>query len=592
MRINIVKLISAVIVILLVSTSVVVSNGHAEDSRFNMTYIHYPSTSAYVETVEQTQEALDVVSPNYFDISSEGELEITSKLDTSFIEEMHARGVKVVPFLSNHWDRTSGENALENMETLVNDLAEAVETYQLDGINVDIEGLNHTHRDDFTSFVRLLREVIPAELEVSVAVAANPRGWETGWHGMYDYAKLAQHSDYLMIMSYDEHSAGSEPGPVASYNFTEQSIQYALDQGVHRDKIVLGLPFYGRLWQTETPDMNENQDDAREEDLTNNETEAGHDSENESEIGSNSGEEADGEESSPNQEQTQPAPITGSGVPLFRVNELVDHFDAHVERVGDRGSKATFTVSENDEDFNIHAWSDPLSPGQYELWFDDDTLIRQKLDLVHEYNIKGTGSWSLGQENSSIWQYYRLWLDGKRFEDVSVDHWARESVMRVEYNGWIVGKTLTQFAPSDQVTRREAATILVRAMNLQAEESISNPSFQDVTEDMWGYSAIEIAKQHGIFAGKTEGLFKPNDPITRQELAVVFKRLFELSELSDTHPFPDVNPDTAPWSYAAIASVKENNVFGGFSDGTFRPKAPTTRAEMAALMVRLSHEFE
>lgn len=49
-------------------------------------------------------------------------------------------------------------------------------------------------------------------------MAANPKGWTTGWHGSYDYKSLAEYADYLMIMAYDESWNGSSEGPVASYN--------------------------------------------------------------------------------------------------------------------------------------------------------------------------------------------------------------------------------------------------------------------------------------------------------------------------------------------------------------------------------------
>lgn len=98
-------------------------------------------------------------------------------------------------------------------------------------------------RDAYTDLVRLLREKLPADKEVSVAVAANPNGWTKGWHGTYNYKELAKYASYLMIMAYDESYEGGPEGPVASIGFVDRSIQYALKQGVPADKVVLGVPF-------------------------------------------------------------------------------------------------------------------------------------------------------------------------------------------------------------------------------------------------------------------------------------------------------------------------------------------------------------
>ena len=160
---------------------------------------------------------------------------------------MHDKGIKVVPFLSNHWNRTAGINALKNIESLSTQIADYVEEYDLDGINVDIENVTHEQKDQYTQFVKLLREKIPGHKEISVAVAANPNNWQTGWHGSYDYAALSEYADHLLIMAYDEHYEGSSPGPVASISFVERSIQYALEKTTS-DKIVVGIPFYGRIW--------------------------------------------------------------------------------------------------------------------------------------------------------------------------------------------------------------------------------------------------------------------------------------------------------------------------------------------------------
>ena len=224
-------------------------------NRFNMSYLYFGRSDTYVDEVNGAQNSIGMVAPNYFDLNTNGSLVIKTNYSKQFVDEMHGRGIKVVPFISNNFDRTLGRAALTNRETLTTQIADAIQSLNLDGIDIDIENLTQVDRDNNTDLMRLLRSKIPPTKQVSIAVAANPYGWNTGWQGSYDYAKLAQvltgAGDYLMIMDYDESWEGSDPGSVSSFNFFEDSILYALNKGVPSSKVVVGLPFYGRVWKLE-----------------------------------------------------------------------------------------------------------------------------------------------------------------------------------------------------------------------------------------------------------------------------------------------------------------------------------------------------
>ncbi|MGE5653276.1 MAG: glycosyl hydrolase family 18 protein, partial [Bacillota bacterium] len=216
--------------------------------RINMTYLHLGTPAQQLQYIDRTKGALDIVAPSYFDLNADGSLLFnSSKYQASFVEEMHRRGIKVVPYLSNHWDQNAGRVALTNRELLTTQIAEAIKKYQLDGVNVDIENLTEVDRDNYTDLVRLLRTKLP-DKQVSVAVPANPKRRTTGWVGCYDNAKLSEYADYLMLMAYDESYRGSPERPVASIQFVEGAIQTILDEGVSPAKVVLGISFYGRIW--------------------------------------------------------------------------------------------------------------------------------------------------------------------------------------------------------------------------------------------------------------------------------------------------------------------------------------------------------
>lgn len=320
---------------------------------FNMGYLYYGTTNTQISFVDRTRGVISQASPSYFNINSDGTLNI-SNLSTTFISEMHSRGVKVVPFLSNHWNRTLGREALANREELAQQISDAIEKYNLDGVNVDIENVTDIDRENYTDFVRLLRQKVPAQKEVSVAVAANPNNWTRGWHGSYDYKKLAQYSDYLMIMAYDESYEGGQPGPVASISFVEKSIQYALDQGVPRDKIVLGLPHYGRYW-------------------------------------------------------VEGQSYGGLGLTNNRIEDLINQYQSTV--TFDQNSQspmAKVTIKSGDPITYVNGKR--LLPGSYTIWYENQRSLKAKVDLVDEYGIKGTGSWALGQENTSLWTAFKNWI--------------------------------------------------------------------------------------------------------------------------------------------------------------------------------------
>lgn len=394
-RVKTVKiLVSGVLVASLAFSSFL--SAFAATDRYTMGYLYGGTDTQQMEYVTQANGAMDVVSPSYFDLNQDGSLKLNN-ISSPFIQSMHQQGIRVVPFLSNHWDREAGINALSDVESLAQDIAQAVEKYDLDGVNVDIENVTHRQRDAYTQLVKLLREKLPAEKEVSVAVAANPQGWETGWHGSYDYKALAQYADHLLIMTYDEHYEGGEAGPVASIEFVKQSLQYALDR-VPAEKIVLGIPFYGRIWST------------------------------------------DG------------GSIAGKGVSIRTILQILETCEGTVTYDENSQSvKAEFTVGPEDGEISI-GWNTVLKPGNYVAWLENDRSYQEKLKLVEEYDLKGAGAWSLGQEETSIWQEYEGWVNGA---GDFVDAWIQAESVTVYPRGDLTGQTVATLAKGDAISAQD-----------------------------------------------------------------------------------------------------------------------------------------
>ena len=458
--------------------------------RYAMSYVYFGTGEAQIESVSKAEDTLSVVSPSYFNLDDSGNLAVEN-LSENFIARMHASGVRVVPFLSNHWDREKGEKALENGKTLAKEIADAIIKYNLDGVNVDIENVTHTHRDAYTNFVKELRLLVPQTKEVSVAVAANPWGSEKGWAGSYDYAALASFSDHLFIMAYDEHYQGGEAGSVASLSFVEKSIQYALSKAP-AEKIVLGIPFYGRIW-------------------------GGH--------------------------------LEGYGVSLQKIEEYAKKYQNIIEYDTEASCPVMYLTVKNGQEGPKIAGK-KLAAGTYTIYYENADSIKAKLALVSKYNLKGAGNWSAGQETEDVWEYYQLWLNGRYFSDIS-EHFAKDEIIQITEDGIMQGKSETTFEPSSPLTRAEAAVISARLLDLPK----GNADFKDVPHTHWAYEAILKVEKAGIMIGYPDGTFRPGEPVSRAEMTKLLSRMVEETYSGGLY-FDDVPSDHwAKEEIAALAKL-------------------------------------
>ncbi len=125
---------------------------------------------------------------------------------------------------------------------LVDDICRLSADY--DGVQIDFEAVSADDASYFFGFLSDLRQKLPAGKMLSVAVPARVAQISDA----YDYAQIAPHVDRMVIMAYDEHWSTSEPGPVASLAWCAKVAAYARAT-VSGDKLIMGLPLYGRSWQ-------------------------------------------------------------------------------------------------------------------------------------------------------------------------------------------------------------------------------------------------------------------------------------------------------------------------------------------------------
>lgn len=142
--------------------------------------------------------------------------------------------------------------------------------------------------------------------------------------------------------------------------------------------------------------------------------------------------------------------------------------------------------------------------------------------------------------------------------------------------------------PQGNITRAEVATIFYRLLKDEVREEIETDvnSFSDVNKDDWFNITVSSLANMGAISGYEDGTFRPNEPISRAELAAMAVRFYDTFEAEyEEGTFLDVDGDE--WYADAIAAAEELGIIGGYPDGTVRPNNNITRAETCAIVNRV-----
>jgi hypothetical protein len=180
------------------------------------------------------------------------------------------------------------------------------------------------------------------------------------------------------------------------------------------------------------------------------------------------------------------------------------------------------------------------------------------------------------------------------FKDVHLEApWAELAIEKAYALGLINGRSVDTFDPNSNIKRREAITILARAkmlaLGLPADLNEAAMHFEDwdsVPE--WSKPSIAAAYVNGLISGSNvNGKFyvTSNSNITRAELAVLIQNAFNLNaDMNNVKPFSDVIPS---WASESIAALSSNKAISGYPDGTFKPNANSTRAEVVVMLINV-----
>ena len=173
------------------------------------------------------------------------------------------------------------------------------------------------------------------------------------------------------------------------------------------------------------------------------------------------------------------------------------------------------------------------------------------------------------------------------FSDMASASWADEAVLTLKEMGVINGKTKTEFAPNDNVTREEFVKMIVLLAKINVEHG--NMEFDDVNEDDWFYTPIKAAKQKKIINGISESHFGVGQKITRQDMAVITSNVLAYLNIAVSKKdvtFAD-GEEIADYAKDSVAKLTAKGIINGYEDNTFRPEGFATRAEAAKILYGL-----
>ncbi|SEC30346.1 Serine protease, subtilisin family [Paenibacillus sp. GP183] len=166
---------------------------------------------------------------------------------------------------------------------------------------------------------------------------------------------------------------------------------------------------------------------------------------------------------------------------------------------------------------------------------------------------------------------YAVMERSSAFADLA-GHWAKASIERMAGRGITNGVTDVQFDPQGTLTRAQFAALLART--LQLKEAGANRPFTDVPSNAWYYEAVYQVFAANIVSGMTDTSFRPNDPITREQMAIMLtKAVANKSQQSNSlsselYTFKD-HASVSPWAQDNVKLASKLGLLEGFPDGTF-----------------------
>ncbi len=305
----------------------------------------------YVGTVAQNfasdkkniPSGLDVLSPTWF-VLKDAEGRISSVAHKQYTIVAHNNNVKVWAMLSNEFNSEIPYQVFSvasKRQNVITEILRLCSEYELDGINLDFEGMTAETGSFYNTFVQeLYLELKPRNITLSIDIPF-PQ-----YVNGFDIVALSKNSDYLIIMAYDQHYVGGLAGPMAAIDWVKSGLNETLSQ-IDSQKVILGVPFYSRLWVSDKKQGDRVETTSRE----------------------------------------------------YGMDELSKFFinnKANMHR--EKDTEQIFAEFEQGHN-------------KYFAWLEDEHSLSLKLDQVYDFNLAGMAAWRKGLEADGIWDmiycYYK-----------------------------------------------------------------------------------------------------------------------------------------------------------------------------------------
>lgn len=300
-------------------------------------YVMFWQYGSDLSTLGSKIEGVNVVSPTWYELSdSSGN--ISSKFSSTYYMRAKSYGYEIWPIITNGIDSASYTpedtsamlNSELSRERFITNLLNICIDNKLDGINMDFEAMKTEDRELYT---QLIREMTPLFREYGIKVSV-----DTYFVEYIDRKGVGAACDYIILMGYDQRGSWSSvAGSISEIAWVEKNINSLInDSEIPANKIILGIPFYTRLWTEKV-----------------------------------------GEENPTTKVYT-----------MDDCQEFIDYYDL------------TKIYDENSGQNYVEYTKGSLT---YKLWIEDDTSIKNRVDIVNNYNLAGISAWRKGFETENTW---------------------------------------------------------------------------------------------------------------------------------------------------------------------------------------------